>query len=452
MATLSFSTATLRAALVALGAPPGATSRYCVALSGGADSTALLKGLVDLRAQHPALALRAIHVNHHLQPRADAWAEHCALLGQRLAVAVLVLDARVKADRGESLEAAARAVRYGVLAVNLEPGEFLLTAHHAEDQLETVLLQLARGAGVAGLAAMARRGACGPGVHLRPLLDFAREDLRAYVAAAGLDWIEDPSNEDPRFDRNFVRQRVLPLLLQRWPALATNAVRSADHLASAQALLDGLAQVDHVRAAEGEHLRLPVLRALEPARVQNLLRFWIRRHSVPLPASATLAQIEHQMLGAREDSIPEVAWGGYIMRRYRDRLYLGPNLPPRPSEVLSWPWRAQSELLLPAGLGRLRAVPAGRGGARLAGLPDTLRVSWRAGGERLRLAADRPHRELRALLQEWDIVPWMRNRIPLLNAGDTLAAIGDLWIATEFRAAADQPGVCIEWLDHPALD
>ncbi len=449
MAT-GFSAAALQAALAALDVPAG--SRYCVALSGGADSTALLKGMVDLREQQAGFGLRAIHINHHLQPHADAWAKHCAALGRRLVVPCQLLDAPVEAVRGESLEAAAREARYGLLAASLASGEFLLTAHQAEDQLETILLQLARGAGVAGLAGMPRRSVCGPGIHLRPLLDFGREELRTFVAAAGLDWIEDPSNEDPRFDRNFVRQQVLPLLLQRWPALAASAVRSAGHLASAQALLDELAQADCAGAAEGDRLRVPSLRALESARVRNLLRFWIRRHGVPLPASATLAQIEQQMLAARADAIPEVAWGNHVMRRYRDRLYLGARLPPPPGETLSWPWRAQPELSLPAGLGRLRARAAELGVAGLAGLPDTLRVSWRAGGESLRLATNRPRRELRTLMQEWDIVPWMRGRIPLLSAGQTLAAVGDLWVAAEFRAAADQPGVRIEWLEHPALD
>ena len=446
-----FSAAALQAALDALDAPPAA-SRYCVALSGGADSTALLKALVDLREQEPRLGLRAIHINHHLQPHAPVWAEHCVLLGKRLAVPCVVLDAPVEAGRGESLEAVAREARYRLLGGNLGPGEFLLTAHHAEDQLETVLLQLARGAGVAGLAAMARRSACGAGIHLRPLLDFGREHLRAFVVAAGLEWIEDPSNEDRRFDRNFVRREVLPRLLQRWPAYAASAVRSADHLANAQALLDALAQADWAVAAEGDRLRVPTLRALEPERVRNLLRFWIRRQRVLLPASATLAQIEQQMLAVRADSNPEVAWGEHVMRRYRDRLYLGARLPSQPNQVVSWSWRVQSELPLPAGLGRLRALAAERGASRLTGLPDTLRVSWRAGGEGLRLAANRPRRELRALMQEWDIVPWMRSRIPLLSAGNALIAVGDLWIAAEFRAAADQPGVRIEWLDHPALD
>jgi len=446
-----FSAATLHAALVSLGAP-SPIARYCVALSGGADSSALLKCLVDLHQQRPLLGLRAVHVNHHLQPAAAAWAQHCAAFARQLNVPLLVLDAQVHVARGESPEAAARDARYRLLAENLAVDEFLLTAHHAEDQLETLLLQLARGGGVPGLASMPRRAPCGPGIHLRPLLDFSREELRAYLAAAGQGWIEDPSNVDLRFDRNFMRHQVLPLLLGRWPALAASAVRSADHLASAQLLLDELAREDHVLAAAGHRLQVAALRGLEPARLRNLLRFWIRQHGVSMPASTVLEQVAQQMLEARADSVPEVTWGQHVIRRYRDRLYLDRQLPQPPSEMLSWTWRTEPELVLPGGLGKLLASVAERNVATFRMLPDRLRVSWRSGGEKLQVAANRPRRELRALLQEWDVVPWMRGRIPLLYADEALVAVGDLAIAAEFRAAPDQPGTLIEWLDHPALD
>ncbi len=448
---IGFSAATLHAALVSLGSDPAA-ARYCVAFSGGVDSAALLKCVSDLREQHSGLELRAVHINHHLQPDADLWSEHCTRLARQLGVPFMRLDARVQTARGESLEAAAREVRYRLLAEELAPGECLLTAHHAEDQLETLLLQLARGAGVAGLAGMPRRAPCGRGLHLRPLLDFRREELRHYLVAARLTWVSDPSNEDQRFDRNFLRHRILPVLEERWPSFPASAVRSADHLATAHALLDDLARADHAVAAEGDRLRVPALRALEPARIGNLLRFWIRLRGAALPSSAILEQIEAQMLALRADSTPQVQWGEQVMRRYRDRLYLTAQLAAEPAGEASWRWRVEPEFALPAGSGRLRARLDERLCARLVGIPDQLQVRWRSGGETLRLAANRPHRELRSLMQEWGIVPWMRGRIPLLYAGEVLAAVGDLWVAAEFRAAEDQPGMLIEWLDRPALD
>lgn len=447
----AFSAASLRTALAALGATPP-NARYCVALSGGGDSSALLRLLVDLHRQESLLGLRAIHVNHHLQPDSGVWAEQCSVLARQLDVPLLILDAHVQRRRGESPEAAARDARYRLLGEHLVSGEFLLTAHHSEDQLETFLLQLARGAGVPGLASMPRRSPCGKGIHLRPLLDVTRAELRASLADAGLAWIEDPSNDDVRFDRNFLRHRVIPVLQQRWPSLATSVVRSAEHLASAQGLLDEVASADYAVAEEGQRLRVPVLRGLEPARQRNLLRYWIRLRGASMPPSATLEEIAQQMLAARVDAAPEVTWGEHAIRRYRDRLYLESHLPAAPSESLPWPWLTTPELTLPAGLGTLRARVAERDVATFRMLPDPLRVSWRSGGEKLRVAANRRHRDLRALLQEWDIVPWMRSRIPLIYAGDVLVAVGDLAIAAEFRAAADQPGTLIEWLDHPALD
>jgi len=443
------STATLHAALASLGAPAGA--KCCVGFSGGADSTALLKCLQELREELGGFELRAIHVNHHLHPRAETWAEHCAGLARQLAVPLLLLDARIEAVRGESLEAAAREARYRLFAEALTPAEFLLTAHHAEDQLETLLLQLARGAGVAGLAGMSRRTPCGPGEHLRPLLDFNREALQRYLAKSGLTWIKDPSNEDHRFDRNFMRHEVLPILRQRWPSLPASAVRSADHLASAQSILDELARADHFAAAEGTRLSVPMLRRLAPERMRNLLRYWIRLRNAPLPSSAILGEVVSQMLALTADTTPEVRWSGHVARRYRDRLYLSTGLSDEPGEGAWWDWKTQPEILLPAGSGRLRAREVTHANAVLTAIPDKLRVGWRAGGETLRLATNRPHRELRSLMQERGIVPWMRGRIPLLFAADELVAVGDLWIAAEFRASAEESGILLEWLDHPEL-
>jgi tRNA(Ile)-lysidine synthase len=445
---IGFSAATLHAALASLGTDPE-TARYCVAFSGGADSTALLQCMAELRERYSGLELRAVHLNHHLQPDADLWVEHCARLTRQLAVPFLLLDARVQVARGESLEAAAREVRYRLLAEVLAPGEFLLTAHQARTSLK--LCCCSWHAALAWLVLRECRAGRLAGA-LRPLLDFGREELRSYLSAVGLTWVEDPSNENQRFDRNFLRHRLLPALKERWPSFPASVVRSADHLATAHALLDERARADHAVAAEGERLMVPILRRLEPARVRNLLRFWIRLRDASLPSSAVLEQIEAQMLALRADRIPEVQWGDRVLRRYRDRLYLSARLEAEPAGEASWHWRVEPQLALPAGSGYLRAHLDVRTGARLAGIPDQLRVRWRSGGETLQLAINRPHRELRSLMQEWGIVPWMRGRIPLLYAGETLAAVGDLWLAAEFRAGEDQPGTVIDWLDHPAVD
>jgi tRNA(Ile)-lysidine synthase len=185
--------------------------------------------------------------------------------------------------------------------------------------------------------------------------------------------------------------------------------------------------------------------------MRNLLRYWIRLRNAPLPSSAILGEVVSQMLALTDDTTPEVRWSGHVARRYRDRLYLSTGLSDEPGEGAWWDWKTQPEILLPAGSGRLRAREVTHANAVLTAIPDKLRVGWRAGGETLRLATNRPHRELRSLMQERGIVPWMRGRIPLLFAADELVAVGDLWIAAEFRASAEESGILLEWLDHPEL-
>ncbi len=425
--------------------------RYCVAFSGGVDSAALLHVLAQARRTTRSFALRAIHVNHHLQPQADEWARHALQVGERLDVPMTVLDVSIASRKGESIEASARASRYALFAGELESEEFLLTAHHQDDQLETVLLQLLRGAGVAGLAAMPACARFARGWHARPLLEVSRADLVDYVTRQELPWIEDASNTDARFDRNFLRRHVLPALRQRWPAAAANVARSAGHMAEAQQVLDEVARKDLASARDGKTLQCAALRALAPVHARNVLRYWLREQGFLLPSAARLEEIVSAMLHARADSIPVVKWPGAEVRRYRDRLYAMGPLGPAPKSGLTWDWKRDSQLDLGAGVGSLRLVPSGGGALRLRELPNPLRIAWREAGAKLRPAADRPSRTLRYLFQELGIVPWMRTRIPLILHGDRPIALADLCVDCEFAARADEAALALEWSDHPSL-
>ncbi|HJS21397.1 MAG TPA: tRNA lysidine(34) synthetase TilS [Steroidobacteraceae bacterium] len=424
--------------------------RCCVAFSGGVDSTALLHALSELRADL-GLTLRAAHVNHHLQPRADDWAAHCRQVGARLGVPLDVLDVDLRASRGESPEAAARAARYAAIARHLGPAEHLITAHHREDQLETILLRLLRGAGAAGLGGMPEAAPFGTALLLRPLLGVERAALVAYCQAAQLEWIDDSSNMDVRFDRNFLRQRVIPVLRERWPAVADCVARSGSHLTEARWLLDERAQEDLALARDGEGLRVPALRALAPARARNLLRFWIESAGQPAPSSAMLEQAMAQMLGARPDAMPLVVLGERQLRRYRDMLYLCAPPPAAPRHAMTWAWSEQRELALPDGLGRLRVRAAQEGEAALDLPAGPLSVSWQASGLKVQVAVRGSRRALRNLYQERGIVPWMRPLLPLVFCEDSLLAVGDLWSDVKFHAPAGKPGMLIEWLDAPRL-
>ncbi len=430
--------------------PGGASGMLCVAFSGGLDSTVLLTALRRSLADYPAYRLRAIHIDHGLHADSARWAAHCAGVAGRLGVDYVSRAVKVT-EVGEGPEAAAREARYRALRECLEPGDALLTAHHADDQFETFMLALLRGSGLAGLAAMPACREFAPGWHLRPLLGFARAMLEDWARAEKLAWITDPSNDSTHFDRNFLRAQVLPLLQMRWPAAARNAVRTARHAGEGIALLEEFAAADLASASVGPCLRVDALAGLSVARRRNLLRYWLRLRGARPPSTRKLLALEHDMLAAQEDRLPVIEWDGFEVRRFRGLLYGEPVRPRNPSDAMPFEWDWSQPLALPDGLGSLRIQPARGAGLARSLLPRTLRVEFRHGGEVLRPAGDAHRRELKKLLQAADILPWWRNRLPLLWVDDRLAAVGDLWTADEFSSGADAESVQVFWQDRPQI-
>jgi tRNA(Ile)-lysidine synthase len=417
-------------------------ARLCVALSGGVDSVTLLAVCADLGASHAALRLRAVHVHHGLLPEAEGWLAHCEDLCRRLAVPLEVVRLGLEPRLGASVEAEAREARYEALAARLAPGEALLTAHHEDDQLETVLLQLMRGAGVAGLAAMPASAALGRGVHLRPLLGVAREALETEARSRGLDWVDDPMNSGLRFDRTFLRSQVTPALRQRWPAAGRAVARSARHLAEAQGLLDELAAMDAASVADGECLSVAPLADLARPRQANLVRWWLRSRGLGMPSTARLDSILDDVLTAAPDRLPVVTWPSGEVRRYRGQLHAMPPLGPAPPGTWECAIGIGETVNLPAGRGEVslvRSAGAGLAAEAVAGA----RVRFRRGGERLRPVAAAPRRGLAALFQLAGIPPWERCRLPVLAAGERALAVGERWIDQD--AAVPSAGLRFEW-------
>ena len=428
--------------------PPDAA--VCVAFSGGLDSTVLLHAFARLAAEPNSYRVRAVHIDHALHADSALWREHCARQAQALQVEFTSMRVDVAGIGEVGLEAAARDARYGAFAKELRPGEYLLVGHHADDQLETMLLALMRGAGVLGLGAMQVFEPFARGALLRPLWDFTRAELETWARAEGLVWLTDPSNTNLALDRNFVRHRIVAALRERWPAAAQTALRSSQHLQEAWRALEQLAALDGEQAIEGESLSVAALRALNPERRRNLLRYWIRRRGARAPSTRKLAGIEHDMLAAGLDRVPCVAWDGWEMRRHRGWLYCEQKLPALDTgQVLAWP--SHAPLHLPAGLGTLRISPGERGRLSAAKLPATLTVRFRGGGETLQPAGHAIHHKLKKLLQASAILPWWRERLPLVYAGKQLVAVGDLWIAAEFAARDDEPAVSIVWEQRPVI-
>ncbi|MBS0377692.1 MAG: tRNA lysidine(34) synthetase TilS [Proteobacteria bacterium] len=429
-----FGTAALRRHLEVL-LPGFPAVRVCVAFSAGADSTALLAALAPLRAQ--GLKLRAVHVDHGLQAAAASFRRQARRTARALKVPLRVLKATAGARRGESPEAAARNARYQALARELKAGEYLFTAHHEDDQLESVLLQLLRGCGIAGLAGMPRTAPFGPGTLVRPLLEVRGGTLRAWASAQSLTWSEDPSNAEERFDRNYLRARVLPALKVRWPAAAATVARVARHAAEAQGLLAAQALQDLAGARMGAALSVSGLRRLPPARRRNALRHFIASAGHPLPPARRLEALCGALLAARPDAHPSIGWEGVRAVRDGDRLALvaaAPAPAPPPPAALEWPWQHHPCLVLPAGRGTVALKPDARGPIDLDALAPVLSVRHRAGGERLRVVPGGVRRTLKGLLQEARVPPQERARLPLIYSGTQLVAVGERFLDASVRA------------------
>lgn len=421
-----------------------AAPRYCVAYSGGADSHALLHAARAIAGRLPG-SLAAIHIDHGIHPHSPAWARHCEATCAALGVPLTLerIDARPRP--GSSPESVARTLRYQALGRWLGRGEILLTAHHQDDQAETLLLQLCRGAGSSGLSGMPALRPFGPGWHGRPLLPFRREAIRDYARGHSLEWIEDAGNTDPRFDRNFLRREIIPRLAQRRPGLPGALARAAAIQSQTAGLLAELAEADLAacRAGADGVLLLDRLATLSEARRNNLIHFWLARLSLPIPAAATFTRIQDEVIGARRDATPRLAWPGAEIRRYRGLLFAGPPLPAHDRlQVVSW--KVDQPLRLADGT--LSAQKGTGEGIRRRLCPDDrLEVRFRQGGERLQPSGSGHERELKQLFQESGIPPWLRGRIPLLYSAGRLAAVADLWVDARCAAGADEEAWRLRW-------
>ena len=446
---VGFSPQRLRESLsVILGAARVAPPSCCVALSGGLDSTVLL---VALAAEAPRLGfgLRAVHVDHGLHPDARSWSQRCLELAAGLGVPCDVVNVDARAAGGESPEAAAREARYAALAERLRPGEVLLTAHHGDDQLETVLLQWLRGGGLAAVAGMRPLSTFASGWLVRPLLEWTRADLREWAGRERLEWLDDPSNADPRFDRNYLRLEVLPALCARWPAAARTVGRVATQAAEALAVEAEVAAAGLARLAEGETLALAGLEPLTADRQRLLLRAWLRSRGLGPPSAATLESLRRDMLSAHGNRIPQTRWPGGIVRRYRGRLHAACAV----ADADPWhggEWRAGEHFDLgPLGCLQLQAA-TGHGLSRER-LRGPLMVLPRPAGAVFRPAGSAHHRELRKWLQEQGVLPWMRASLPCVHADDEIVAIGDLAYGERLAAAPGEPSWRICWQRRPVV-
>lgn len=412
-----------------------------VAFSGGLDSRVLLEVLARLQ-NTLGYQLNAMYVHHGLSSNADAWAEFCqsTCLALHVPFKVVRVDVDKAADLG--IEAAARHARYAALTA--ENADFIALAHHQNDQAETFLLQLFRGAGVKGLSAMMAIDA--QRRLIRPLLDVPRGRLAKYAQSLDLQWIEDESNQDTHYDRNFIRKIVIPAIEQRFAHVNVSLARTASHMSEAAHLLDEFAELDAISCVQAQQLNLTELAKLSLARAKNVMRYWLMSQQYLPPSSVRLQEMLEQLLGARQDANLKVAIGGgegAYLRRYRNLAYIEKDAPQAKIEMI---WQGEEVLFLPDGsrLVFTRTLGAGIAHKRL-GI-HTLRISQRTGGERFKPESTRPTRTLKHLLQEANVPPWQRDRVPLIYSDDTLAIVPLVGIASHMQATLTEDGLSVDWL------
>lgn len=447
---MSFDRENLLGKLTELAELTGKAERLVIAFSGGLDSTVLIHALATSREEH-RIPLLAIHIDHGLHGDSADWCRHCETVVNSLGIDFDSMAVEVDARSSQGTEAAARAARYEAFRSAIRAGDWLLSAHHKDDQAETLLLNLMRGSGPSGLAGIGEIRPFAAAWLVRPLLAVSRSDLQSYADEHELAWISDPSNEDRQFDRNYLRHEILPRLEARWPAVANRLQRSASLAGEAAALLDQLADADFRNLGERpDRITLDKLRELPPERQRNLLRYVVRELGLPSPPAAQLHSVVTDLIPARDDGRPLVQWPGAEIRRYRGNVYVLPaeSVDAVPAGKHATRVTSGSSIRLAPGHGELNLEPGAAHGLADAVVCGGLELRYRRGGEEIKLPGQSHTRKLKKLLQEEGIVPWMRQRLPLLYSGDKLVAVADLWIAAN---AVGEPGVAVRWHNRPAL-
>ncbi|MBI6548958.1 tRNA lysidine(34) synthetase TilS [Xenorhabdus lircayensis] len=425
----------------------GPHKKILVGFSGGLDSTVLLHLLVRLRAEYQQLgcdpiALRAIHIHHGLNPKADSWVEHCRQICVGWQVDYRI--ERVRLDICQNgIEAAARDARYQSFQRELQPDEILITAQHLDDQAETFMLALKRGSGPAGLSSMPSCMPFAETTLIRPLLNASRAELEEYIQAQGLQWIEDDSNQDDRYDRNFLRLHVMPLLNQRWPHFPQAVSRSADLCGEQERLLDELLSdsLNSLTTLEGA-ISIPPLGNCSEAKRNALLRRWLNQCGVKMPAREQLQRIWSEVALARQDAEPRFRLGQYDIRRYRQQLWLVPQYQLLAGAILEWD--IEQELVLPDGLGTL--IRSEENGIKVRAPDGNEQVTIRFGVQGNVSIVGRQHsRHSKKLWQELGVAPWLRERTPLLYYDEKLIAALGFFVTKEGQSLEADTGFSVQW-------
>ena len=409
---------------------PTTANKLLIAFSGGLDSTALLSLVKKLSEKRPHLSLRAIHIHHGLSPNADAWTAHCQQLCKQFAIPLII--EKVKVEMHDGIEAGAREARYQAISTHIQPDEYLVTAHHLNDQTETFFLALKRGAGLQGLGAMQKESQLFGMPILRPLLSFSRNELEDYVYQENLSWVEDESNQDNHYDRNFLRNQILPELRQRWRHFDHAVQRAAQHCFEQQQLINELLQTCFEQHILEDQKQFSLVNFLDYSsqKQTSLLRMWLAKNQIAMPTQVQLMHIIDDVIKAKSDASPQFQLGEHIIRRYQQCLYLTGKFADLSQTCLDMPLNQQ--IALPDNLGTIYATHNATGilvnwnekQVQLADTQEPIQIRFAYAGK-VKRQHNRPTETMKKIWQELGVPPWQRNRIPLIFYGETLqSAVG----------------------------
>ena len=409
---------------------PTTANKLLIAFSGGLDSTALLSLVKKLSEKRPHLSLRAIHIHHGLSPNADTWTAHCQQLCKQFAIPLII--EKVKVEMHDGIEAGAREARYQAISTHIQPDEYLVTAHHLNDQTETFFLALKRGAGLQGLGAMQKESQLFGMPILRPLLSFSRSELENYIHQENLSWVEDESNQDNHYDRNFLRNQILPELRQRWGHFDHAVQRAAQHCFEQQQLINELLQGCFEQHLLEDQKQFSLVNFLDYSSQKQtaLLRMWLAKNQIAMPTQVQLMHIIDDVIKAKADAAPQFQLGEHIIRRYQQCLYLTRKFADLSQTCLDLPLNQQIDL--PDNLGMLYATHNATGilvnwnekQVQLADTQEPIQIRFAYTGK-VKRQHNRPAETMKKIWQELGVPPWQRNRIPLIFYGETLqSAVG----------------------------
>ena len=417
--------------------------KICISLSGGVDSIVLLYALNQCLDK--VSSIRAIHINHNLVKNSQSWADFCKKTCDQIQIQIDIHSVKVNTTEGFGIEAAARKARYHKLQRSIKEGEWLMTAHHQDDQLETILLRMARGTGVEGLQGIQKRFNFGRGNILRPLLNVSKNEILRYAKEKQFDWVMDTSNQETYFDRNFLRMKVIPTLKERWPSFSSSVSRLSDISTQTSTLLKELAEQDLGFNYPIKNLDIEIFKNKSIGRVINIIRFLISKNEMSVPSMKVLNSGVNILLNPKNVN-PSMVWDNYCIKRYLDKLYflqLSELQPNQSNELMNW--SIDEPLVLDENGSTLAATIAKGKGLSLKKCNKNLNVQFRKGGESIRPVGHKITKKLKKLFQEDHILPWTRDKIPLLYKKNELIGVGDLWFNQNYIASAEEDGFLVNW-------